>query len=78
MSAPDLTDLTKLGLPEFPLKEVIHGKYLGVHVVLLRDKLVTCVAVGLVLFLTSFAFAQEVHMGKFVCVFVFIIINLGI
>ncbi|KAF4073361.1 hypothetical protein AMELA_G00257850 [Ameiurus melas] len=61
MSAPDLTNLR---LPEFPLKEVIHGRYLGVRVVLLRDKLVTYVAVGLLLFLTSFSFAQEVHMGS--------------
>lgn len=63
---------TEYVFSDFLLKEPGEGKYKGVRLELAADKLVTVIAVGLPLLLISLAFAQEVSVGEWTLVTVFI------
>ncbi|CAL8330141.1 unnamed protein product [Lota lota] len=54
---------TEYVFSDFLLKDPTESKYKGLRLELAIDKIVTCLAVGLPLFLISLAFAQEVSVG---------------
>ncbi|CAL8332520.1 unnamed protein product [Merluccius merluccius] len=54
---------TEYVFSDFLLKDQTESKYKGLRLELAVDKIVTCLAVGLPLFLISLAFAQEVSVG---------------
>ncbi|KAJ3614820.1 hypothetical protein NHX12_018390 [Muraenolepis orangiensis] len=54
---------TEYVFSDFLLKDTTESKYKGLRLELAIDKIVTCLAVGLPLFLISLAFAQEVSVG---------------
>ena len=56
---------TEYVFSDFLLKDqTSESKYKGLRLELAVDKIVTCLAVGLPLFLISLAFAQEVSVGE--------------
>ncbi|XP_056443053.1 pannexin-1-like isoform X1 [Gadus chalcogrammus] len=54
---------TEYVFSDFLLKDPTESKYKGLRLELAVDKIVSCLAVGLPLFLISLAFAQEVSVG---------------
>ena len=55
---------TEYVFSDFLLKDPTESKYKGLRLELALDKIVSCLAVGLPLFLISLAFAQEVSVGE--------------
>ena len=55
---------TEYVFSDFLLKDPTESKYKGLRLELAVDKIVSCLAVGLPLFLISLAFAQEVSVGE--------------